>query len=169
MSRKVCGICKQRRLIKFFSKQTCKDKVYFKSSCKECISNRSKEWRTNNPVRSLEAARRWKKANSTRIRLSLAISEAIKRGYKPPAISFKQFNILLEQHSNTCDIDYCTRVSSHLDHDHTTGQVRGLLCPQHNMGMGLCGDSLPALTAVVKYLQKSYTKHYKTTKKSGKV
>jgi hypothetical protein len=38
-----------------------------------------------------------------------------------------------------------------VDHDHTTGQVRGLLCERCNRGLGLCEENI---SQVLKYLQK---------------
>ncbi len=40
-----------------------------------------------------------------------------------------------------------------IDHCHTTGQVRGLLCNACNRGIGLIGDTAKALTKAVEYLK----------------
>lgn len=42
----------------------------------------------------------------------------------------------------------------HLDHNHSTGAPRGLLCFQCNVGLGRFGDSVERLQSAVEYLQK---------------
>jgi Recombination endonuclease VII len=41
-----------------------------------------------------------------------------------------------------------------VDHDHATGKVRALLCNDCNACLGLLGESVPTLRAMVAYLEK---------------
>ena len=40
----------------------------------------------------------------------------------------------------------------HIDHDHLTGKIRGLLCRGCNLGLGFFQDSVPKLMAAIQYL-----------------
>lgn len=41
----------------------------------------------------------------------------------------------------------------HIDHDHETGKVRGVLCSTCNVGIGHLGDSIEGLERALKYLR----------------
>lgn len=43
----------------------------------------------------------------------------------------------------------------HVDHDHETGKVRGLLCNKCNVALGVFGDNLGGIERVVEYLRRS--------------
>lgn len=51
----------------------------------------------------------------------------------------------------TCD----TYSTLSIDHCHTTGKIRGLLCNKCNTGIGLLGDNIEGLQAALNYLIKS--------------
>ena len=56
--------------------------------------------------------------------------------------------------SECCDL--CRRdTSSSLDHDHTTGTVRGWLCITCNTGLGKLGDDLQSVEQALQYLAQS--------------
>lgn len=77
-------------------------------------------------------------------------------------ISLQEYNALLEQQHGVCAICEKPETQTHkktkaimnlsVDHDHTTGHVRGLLCKKCNMALGLFQDSRDLLQNADKYL-----------------
>ena len=69
------------------------------------------------------------------------------------------FNEMLKAANNACMIckKPLTSESNNdtlcIDHDHTTGEVRGLLCKSCNCALGYLGDKLEMLKSAVEYLE----------------
>jgi len=69
-------------------------------------------------------------------------------------ITSADYERMLAEQSGLCKI--CEDVMSplpHIDHDHTTGKVRGLLCARCNRGIGQFRDAPKLLLAAVAYLE----------------
>lgn len=58
---------------------------------------------------------------------------------------------MVEEQNGLCAICHEAPVEA-VDHNHTTGEVRGLLCHMCNRGIGFLGDSPKRLAAAYKYL-----------------
>ncbi len=70
-------------------------------------------------------------------------------------ITQEEYLQLLDKQGNKCGICRCNydRASRfHVDHDHDTGLIRGLLCRKCNLGIGLLGDTLDTVSDAVAYL-----------------
>lgn len=79
--------------------------------------------------------------------------------YKVYASKFKTTEEVVKSilSSNLCDICGTTprgQRRHHIDHDHSTGKVRGLLCEECNKGLGQFKDSLTLLRKALNYLEK---------------
>lgn len=76
-------------------------------------------------------------------------------------ISLLAYKTLLEQQNQCCGICGFSRFvlceTLHIDHDHKTGAVRGLLCSECNHGIGNFKDSPIFLTSAIAYLAKGKT------------
>ncbi len=63
----------------------------------------------------------------------------------------EQYEVMLEECRGRCQI--CGESKSlNVDHCHTTGVVRGLLCTACNTGLGKLGDSVERLQLAIEYL-----------------
>lgn len=66
------------------------------------------------------------------------------------------YQVLLQAQNNSCAICFKTieqnKKSFHLDHDHATDKVRGLLCTNCNLGLGLFKDNINYLSSARSYL-----------------
>lgn len=66
-------------------------------------------------------------------------------------LSSNEYDTLLDLQNGICAI--CDRPSKlHIDHDHATGKVRGLLCRSCNHGLGNFKDDTTILVSAIKYL-----------------
>ena len=74
-------------------------------------------------------------------------------------ITIDEYDLNLELQDNACKIckvdasEFTKRLS--VDHCHTTGEVRGLLCPSCNRGLGDFKDNIEFLEEAIGYLQNS--------------
>jgi len=65
---------------------------------------------------------------------------------------------ILEEQNHQCklcskDLTTLPEKQVHLDHDHTTGKIRGFLCMPCNVGLGMMGDSIEGLQRAMDYLK----------------
>lgn len=72
-------------------------------------------------------------------------------------ITLKQYDKLLEKQNNKCKI--CgTKIPGgrgrfHIDHNHSTGKIRGLLCMNCNRMLGHAKDNIEVLAKAIIYLK----------------
>lgn len=74
-------------------------------------------------------------------------------------ITIKQYDQMLSDQNFCCGI--CRTIKPggqgnrfYIDHDHDTGDIRGLLCHKCNTGLGFLNDSKTTLEAAISYLDK---------------
>jgi hypothetical protein len=68
----------------------------------------------------------------------------------------KMYNDLMEKQQGCCAICGCHQAglgkAFDVDHDHTTGKIRGLLCNACNTALGLMGDDPSRLRRAADYI-----------------
>ena len=139
---KTCTKCFESKSLDYFPKRSGGvNKQLYKSWCKDCSYSHNKEWRSENPetVREYRAKDKW------------TLSKRCKRH----GISETEFWSIYEEQDGTCPI--CDKAieaeNSAIDHNHNTGEVRGILCKPCNRGIGLLGDNPKAMIRASAYLQ----------------
>jgi hypothetical protein len=61
---------------------------------------------------------------------------------------------MIEAQGGVCAICEGPLDNPHVDHDHATGKVRGILCFNCNAGLGKFRDDVDVMAAAVEYLRK---------------
>ena len=118
---------------------------YGKGKCKPCYMRR---WADANPGLLRDSARARYAANPPKHR---AKNRLYLYGMTPD-----EYREQVIGQTGRCLI--CLRVPDHnlhVDHDHQTGKIRGLLCNQCNRGMGLLRDDPKVAHSAAAYLERS--------------
>lgn len=144
---KRCNKCKELKLKSCFGNKT-KSKDGLEIWCKDC----KKIQRFDRKDRQSIIQREWynlKKIDKKYIKNKSLIAKF--------GISLDQYESMLLSQGSKCAI--CLTPQNDLslmlcvDHDHSTGKIRGLLCHKCNTGIGLLGDSIDNLSNACIYLK----------------
>lgn len=130
---RICKLCKENRPITDFGKNlSYKDKI--DKDCKVCNRIKCKNWRENNKEKHRNGL--WKCDIWRKYRVTPGfLLEYIKKIY------------------GLCEI--CGKIMTpyHIDHNHNSGEFRGLLCPQCNVMIGMANENGEILGAAIGYLR----------------
>ena len=164
MQSKYCPKCGINKPISEFRKRS-KDSKYFQSYCKFCESEymtkrykvQRTKWKKENSDKQLGYSRKWKNKNRDNC-------------YYYNAVTARNFDLTVEEFAKLYDTLYkkqqgrCAICGKHqseikvrlgVDHSHSNGIIRGLLCPPCNLGIGLLRDSAEVCSAAAEYLRNS--------------
>ena len=157
----MCGEEKSKK--DFYVRKETRDGL--RSECKNCHNKKSyirgKQWRIDHK----EEYREYRRMNNQRpeVKLKNSASKFKQRMKKIYGINILEYNRMLEEQFNgwkTCGRPVHTinkRLS--VDHNHKTGNVRGLLCGQCNSILGLCNDNIAILYSLIDYLKEDEKKY----------
>ena len=121
--RKVCSFCKIEKDLTEFHKDK-RNKSGVGNLCKSCKKTTDKDYRLRNTH----------------------------------GISYDEYVSMVEERGNLCDICGQSPVGRDkndqlvVEHNHDTGEIRGLTCGMCNSMLGMAGDSAAVLMAGAKYL-----------------
>lgn len=80
-----------------------------------------------------------------------------KRRFAKYGLTIADYDRMFAEQEGKClgcltHVDDCPRQLLCVDHCHTTGKVRGLLCDKCNKALGALGDNVDTLTRLISYL-----------------
>lgn len=81
-----------------------------------------------------------------------------RRKLKRYGLTEQAYRDLLQKQNNLCAICFSSRSSKrdwHVDHNHETGEIRGVLCHHCNLMLGNAKDRTPTLLSAIFYLRKN--------------
>jgi len=135
---KECLTCKQILPIENFSKVGGRSKNCYQSSCKKCR------------YETIE--------KPSRIKNRFYRQRNLRTNY---GLNLVDFDKMVEEQQGKCKICGTLIINDsdyHLDHDHATGKIRGVLCRYCNSGLGFFKDNIQILQSAILYLQESIKK-----------
>ena len=119
--------------------------------CKVCTDNKNAAWRKANPTWLKASQVAWHKANPKK----RSVYSRAER-YRAYGLTLADYAAMVAAQSGLCAV--CGKNEGDetlcVDHDHSTGKVRGLLCRLCNIGLGGFKDSCASLIAAAEYIKK---------------
>jgi protein-arginine kinase activator protein McsA len=135
---KECSRCGSNRPLVKFTKCTI-TKSGYRSYCKDC----NNKYYANRRIEKYKQVREYEKKFHTERRLRYEYG-----------ITMETYKDMLKSSNGKCAI--CEKESKLvIDHCHSTGKVRGLLCQTCNKGLGLFYDNKETLNRAIDYLKGS--------------
>lgn len=131
--------------------------------CNPCRNKNKRELRFTNPEKYNEQLKKnleWKKTNKNKMTKLNRVSHYQDRY----GITIDDYNKMLKEQNGKCKICYRSdtgRKSSKyfvVDHFHSTGTIRGLLCHKCNVGLGKFEDNVNILSKAITYLKEAKCK-----------
>lgn len=144
---KLCTGCKVKKTHSEFHKRAA-SKDGFSPKCKECASHTNAARRS--PGSQSEDYQRRKRDDPDWIR-----RHNLKQSY---GMTLDEFDQILARQGGHCAICATTEPGGRhgrfcVDHDHSTGKLRALLCSKCNVGLGHFNDDPDVLVAAIQYLR----------------
>lgn len=150
---KTCRDCGEEKPLDAFHKQPL-NRDGRMGHCKDCAKIRARNRYEANKER--ERAVNREKARLRRLAdpVGVAAYERAIKLRKKYGITVEDWDRMYDQQLGRCAICFCTLadVKTCVDHNHQTGEVRGLLCNTCNQGLGYFGEDLERMRRAIAYL-----------------
>ena len=149
---KPCRLCLQEKELDFFVKSKAFSSGY-DTVCLDCSRQKVKEWRKNNPEkRKLQLQKESGKDYNH--------NKHLKKKYN---ITRKEYLEMFTAQGGNCAICLTNQIEFEkrlfVDHCHTTGKIRQLLCSSCNSVLGFAKENPTILQNAINYIKKHNGKH----------
>src|SRR3954469_8656431 len=132
-----------------------------RSECKNCHRVRMRAWYAANRQHAIANVKRWQQENRVEYNAKQRVYRSQRRDIEREAHLLRTFgltqadyDLLLAKQGGGCRI--CGRkpgkISLHVDHDHETGGISGLLCVGGHNGLGQFHDGTNLLRRAITYV-----------------
>lgn len=163
MKTQVCNLCGQEKPLTEFEWQ--KNRPNPRKTCNECKNKQAWERIKNNPEKHekfLNKRKIWRDSNSEIIKHKQRKwyhynNEKVKNSYIKSVygLTLEEYYNKIEEQNNRCAIcgrEFKNSKDTYIDHNHTTGEIRGLLCSKCNPAIGLLSENQRILYNAIVYL-----------------
>ena len=149
MRLRVCTKCGVEKFYEKFHKQGFKGRDPW---CADCRNTYNKKYRAGDAQqekrRLPESVQKWKAYNQSR----RCFIRHLSRKYN---VTWEQWETLIIGQCGYCAACEKQLIRYHIDHDHKTLRVRGVLCPQCNLALGAAFDSPVVLRSLANYVERT--------------
>jgi len=139
-------------------------KYGFQARCRDCCLQAQKDFYKEHPERKAAKDKKWALANPDKVKANHARHRKTEKWKKTLqknwlenkyGLTEEQYQELWDKQGGLCAIcgkseETTTRL--HVDHDHETKIIRGLLCGKCNRGVGMFDDNKELLQKAIDYL-----------------
>lgn len=163
METKTCTKCGETKPLSEFHKEACK-KDGHRNQCKVCTCANSRKYAAEHKEERAAYKREWVAENREHVNARNRAYRAANPHQRDDnylrytyGITLDERNAMLKSQGGACAI--CGKVPGEnerqlvTDHDHETGEVRGLLCNECNIMLGAAKDNPMTLRSAVDYLE----------------
>lgn len=134
----------------------------YRANNNDKIKEKDKNYRQKeeNKIKAKEYSTVYREKNKDKIKehkLKSKESQKIKRLKKVYNLSVEEYDSLIEQQGNKCKVCEVSFEENwiNIDHCHSTGKIRGLLCVCCNLALGGAKDDINILNKLINYLEES--------------
>jgi hypothetical protein len=133
-----------------------------RSECKACHKTKQQRWYQENRQHAIAQVKAWQQANKEHLHAYRREYRQRRKAEERDAYLRRTFGItqadydaLLDAQGGGCAI--CGKrpgkIALHVDHDHETGEIRGLLCVGCNNALGRFHDDVALLLRAIGYVE----------------